>query len=88
MINEIITYLTIIFGTAMSFSWFFQVRTMYKNKSAENVSKIFILIAGISITLFLIQGILTRDPVLYVPFIVGFTGIWTVVFTYFKFRKK
>ena len=87
MLTKIVPYMAIIFGTAMSISWFFQTKIMFKNQSAKNISKTFILVAWFSILFFMIQGFLTQDLVLIIPFVVGFGGINTTLFAYFKFRK-
>jgi len=87
MINEVIAYLTIIFGIAMSISWFFQAKTMYKNRSAQNVSMIFIVVAWFAILFYTIQRIITDDHVIYIPFSIGFIGITTVLILYLKYRK-
>jgi uncharacterized protein with PQ loop repeat len=85
---DILSNLTIIAALAASSSWFVQAVKLHKNKSSDDVSLTFLLTMFSSLFLFTLYGWRDQDMVVFIPFLIGVIGVSTVLFLYFKYRKK
>jgi len=83
---EIISWLTSLFGTLMSLSWFLQAYRIWKRKSSKDLSLPVLFVFFIGTVLWVIYGLLTKDLPVLVSFAVGFIGLSTVIAFALKYR--
>ena len=81
--------LTTIVGVVMSLGYFPQAYTLYKTKSAHNISIPTFIIFALGTAIWTIYGIVNRDSVLIVSFMIGVIGSWLVLglALYYKYKK-
>ena len=75
-------------GIIMSLGYFPQAYKIYKSKSARNVSFINYIILSIGTLTWLVYGILLKDVVIIISFVVGVIGSWLVLLLLLKYRNS
>lgn len=87
MYIEIISIVATILGTIMSVSWFIQAHKIWKNKSAKDVSLIFLSIFSIGNLCWLLYGLALKQLPVIISFAIGLIGCVGVLVLALKYRK-
>ncbi len=85
---EIFKIFVTIMGIAMSLAYYLQAYTIWKNKSAQNVSIPAYIIFSLGTLTWFIYGILLRDRAIILSFVFGVIGAWTVLVLTSIYRNK
>lgn len=85
---DIFTVFVSFIGVLMSLGYYPQAYTIWKNKSAKNVSIITFLIFSIGTLTWLIYGIKNDDVPVILSFGLGVVGSWLVLFLSILYRNK
>ncbi|MFH1455249.1 MAG: SemiSWEET family transporter [bacterium] len=85
---EIFKTLTTIAGMAMSLGYYPQAYSIWKNKSAENISIPMFVIFSFGTIIWTVYGILLNDLTIIISFAIGVVGSWLVLICALKYRKK
>lgn len=83
---NILSVLTTIFGTAMSFGYFLQTYKIFKRKSAKDVSLWTYLFFTAGISLWLAYGLVKQDYPIIISNIVFLIGAISVIIAYFMHK--
>jgi uncharacterized protein with PQ loop repeat len=84
----LIEVLASIMGIIMSLGYYPQAYSIWKKKSAGNVSKLSYIIFAIGTTTWLAYGILINSLTIILSFGLGVIGSWLVLILTFVYRKK
>ena len=85
---DVLTIATTVMGVIMSFAYFLQARTIWKNKSSKNISIPMFTIFCIGVTLWLLYGIAINSIPLIIVNAIAIIGSYTVFALTLKFRKR
>lgn len=85
-LTTIISWLASVFGVLMSISWFAQAKRIWKRKSAQDVSMLFLSIFAVGNLIWLVYGLFIQDIPIILSFAVGLLGVITVFFLALKYR--
>jgi len=85
---NLIALLTTIFGTAMSFGYFSQVRRIIKTKSVKGVSFATYIFFTLGIAMWLVYGISIADLPIIISNSVFLIGALSVIVVYLIYRNK
>jgi MtN3 and saliva related transmembrane protein len=77
-----------IMGTVMSLGYFPQAYKIWKSKSSINISIPTFIIFSIGTLTWLIYGILMRDVIIILGFVIGVIGSWSVLTLSILYRKN
>ena len=80
--------LTTIVGVVMSLGYFPQAYTLYKTKSATNISIPTFIIFALGTFIWTIYGFVIHDLVLIFSFIIGVVGSWLVLGLAIYYKNK
>jgi uncharacterized protein with PQ loop repeat len=85
---EIFKIFVTIMGIAMSLAYYLQAFTIWKNKSAQNVSIPAYIIFSLGTLTWFIYGILLNDRAIFFGYVFGVIGSWTVLILTLIYRHK
>lgn len=77
-----------IMGIVMSLGYFPQAYKIWKNKNAESISLVMYIISAIGTATWCVYGILTNNFVVFISFIFGVIGSWTILFLTLRYGKQ
>ncbi len=88
MIIDIFAVLVLIVGVIMSLGHIIQAYKLYKRKSAEDISFTFVIIFLVGTYIWLIYGLLIKDIVITISFLVGAIGTTMLTILKVKYSKN
>jgi len=84
----ILAPITTITGSLMALAYLPQIIKIWKRKSVEDISISLFLILFVGIAIWLLYGLSINNLPLIIANAIGLLGSGTVVFLYFKYKKK
>lgn len=84
----LIEFLATIMGIVMSLGYYPQIYRILKTKSVKNISLTTFLIFSLGTTTWLLYGIYLKDWVIFLSFILGVVGSWSIVILNLIYRSK
>lgn len=87
MLREVLTFLTGIVGTLMSFGHFSQAYRIFQRKSSLDVSMLTYIVFFFGSVIWVLYGLVIREMAIVVSFGVGVIGTATVLGLAMRYRK-